>query len=176
MGVSRRPSVAILIPDADVYQVDSCIESPGFRPSDDAIVEQKRGDAYWSSTYDEYDEEEYDEEYDGDGFSAPYLYRYVAPAPVYIFNDERGKKMTGVLTQMVKRATAATGEDRQDAIESMLDYLLTADFVQEYFEWAPVFRDVMKMKLAEYAAHPKSRPRVQMLSRTLLNLYFGGGA
>jgi len=176
-GMIRSKSVKVQKQEEDEdeenYQVDSCIRSSGFRPSDDTVVEKKRKSSYWSAYIgaDEYDE--YDEYDDGDGFSASYLYRYVAPVPVYIFNEERKKNMTVTLTRMAKIASAATGEDRQNAIEVILDYLLTADFVQEYFDWAVPFRDVMKVNLGEYIAHPKSRPRVRMLSRTILNLYFG---
>lgn len=156
--VGPRASATMYIP-FDIPTVDSAITSPGFRPSDDDVVAQKR---YWA-------EDEAEECYDDDG----YHYSYYAPRPVfYGFTADRGRQMAKHIGALIDRACSVTGSDNQSALEHLLDYLLTADFMAEFFAWAPKFRDIMAGKVTEFLKNPAAGPRLKMLSQTVRNLYF----
>jgi hypothetical protein len=166
-----RPSILIgepiverslKIKPCDVPLVDSAIESPGFRPSDDAIVRQKQEDRYWR----EYNEEaEYD---DGDGFS------WCNPLPVYrlAFTESIERAMTQEISANLESIFVSVGTVKLTMIEQFLNYFLTAEHVVAYLEKNTYFSTVLERKITEFEKDPHATERVKSICRTLHGIYF----
>ena len=148
----------------DVPSVDSAIESPGFRPSDDAIVRQKQENRYWQSDYDNYQEEYYD----GDGFgwcSQPLVYRRGFTSPI----DSR---MTQEISANLENVQMTTGAVKLTMIEEFLRYFLTAEYVVDYLEANPSFADMLEKKIGEFEKNPRATERIKSICSTLRGIYF----
>jgi len=143
--------------------VDSAIESPGFRPSDDAIVQQKQENRYWRSDYDE--EDEYD---DGDGFS------WCNPLPVYrlAFTESIERAMTQEISANLESIFVSVGTVKLTMIEQFLNYFLRAEHVVAYLEKNTYFSTVLERKIHEFEKDPHATERVKSICRTLHGIYF----
>lgn len=142
--------------------VDSAIESPGFRPSDDAIVRQKQEDRYWR----DYNEEaEYDE---GDGFS------WCNPLPVYrtSFTESIERAMTREISANLESIFVSVGTVKLTMIEQFLNYFLTAEHVSAYLGSNLLFSSVLERKLTEFEEDPRSSERIKSICFTLRGIYF----
>ena len=142
--------------------VDSAIESPGFRPSDDAIVRQKQEDRYWRD-YNE--EEEYD---DGDGFS------WCNPLPVYrpSFTESIERAMTLEISANLEGIFVSVGTVKLTMIEQFLNYFLRAEHVSAYLGSNLLFSSVLERKLTEFEEDPRSSERIKSICFTLRGIYF----
>jgi hypothetical protein len=143
--------------------VDSAIESPGFRPSDDAIVQQKQENRYWRSDYDE--EEEYD---DGDGFS------WCNPLPVYrlAFTESIERAMTQEISANLESIFVSVGTVKLTMIEQFLNYFLRAEHVSAYLKKNTYFSSVLERKIHEFEKDPHATERVKSICHTLNGIYF----
>jgi hypothetical protein len=143
--------------------VDSAIESPGFRPSDDAIVQQKQENRYWRSDYDE--EDEYD---DGDGFS------WCNPLPVYrlAFTESIERAMTQEISANLESIFVSVGTVKLTMIEQFLNYFLRAEHVSAYLEKNTYFSTVLERKIHEFEKDPHATERVKSICHTLRGIYF----
>jgi hypothetical protein len=154
---------SLKIKPCDVPLVDSAIESPGFRPSDDAIVAQKQESRYWRSDY----SEEYDEVVD-DGFS------WCNPQPVYrlAFTDAVEYRMTREISAHMEDIQTTTGLVKLTMVEQFLNYFLTAEHVVAYLEKNTYFSTVLERKIHEFEKDPHATERVKSICHTLHGIYF----
>ena len=161
--VAVRPKSAPKI--THIPHVDSAIESPGFRPTDDAIVTQKQEALYWQSYYDNNQEEEYS---DGCGFSwcdQPLVYRQGFTSPIE-------SRMTRQISANLENVLATTGAVKLAMIEEFLNYFLREEYVVAYLEKNSEFADMLEKKIGEFEKNPRTTERIKSICYTLRGIYF----
>jgi hypothetical protein len=165
-----RPVILIGLPDAKrplppaptgVPTVDSVIESPGFRPEDDAVVRRKQEDRYWADI-----REEEDDSYKG------YDDSYFAWCHPPAFTDAMGERISRVLSAHVQNVAYLKGPAHLSAIEQLLHTILATERLIDFLEWAPRFSVILEKKVREFQDNPLATDRIRDKCKRILDSYF----
>lgn len=171
--VTLRPTIAVDLPvtkralrtvPADIPTVDSFICSPGFRPDDDRIVENKRYQR-------EAERMRWEEEEDDDDGWSYYRRSYWTPPKTY-FTDAMGKQMVAQFGKLIDGVCTARPEEVNAGVERFLDAMACSDYMAEFLDWAPRFRTMLEAKLEEFTNHPKAPLRILGLCQLLRDRHF----
>jgi hypothetical protein len=162
-----RPVILIGLPDAKrplppaptgVPAVDSAIESPGFRPEDDAVVRRKQEDRYWA--------EEEEEEEASRGYDCFFGWRQPP------FTDAMGERISRVLSAHVQNVACLKGPAHLSAIEQLLHTILATERLIDFLEWAPRFSVVLEKKVREFHDDPLATDCIRDKCQRILDSYF----